>query len=493
MPSVVAASTQLPPEDNWEPREKDLKTYLHFDRNISREEISAIANDKMAVAQHAFFPLIRFHETWTKFRKDGKRTKKVRPLRYAARIDAAIYARYRSVLSKAYEKELARRELSDVPVAYRKLPKKDGGNKSNIEISRDVFAFIKRTEDCVVTVVDIKSYFESLCHKRIRETWEMLLGSPMPSDHLAIYRNLTRYSVVDYDKVLSRLKLYEKPAIGPRITRRRRGVDELRSNHHKQLCSPADFRKLVAGADSNYPSLIQKNGFDFGIPQGTPISDLVANFYLIDFDEEMQKWAAEGGGLYRRYFDDIIVVMPISISRTDLETKNFLQQRIQAYGDKLRIQDRKVSVVRFEKDTVGLKFSHIFGSSSRNGLEYLGFEYDGKRVKIRNSTLSNAWRKMKRQAYGHAAKFVKRYRAKGLSWIVANYPAPQLETHILRDVTYTQDEGYKSWTFIKYVRRSSRSFIGFNPIFSMQTKRYRYYTKLMIGQALQKALDVHLK
>ena len=68
-----------------------------------------------------------------------------------------------------------------------------------------------------------------------------------------------------------------------------------------------------------------------------------------------------------------------------------------------------------------------------------------------------------------------------------------METHILRDVTYKQDEGYKSWTFIKYVRRSSRAFIGFNPIFSAQTKKYRYYTKLMIQKSLQKALDVHLK
>jgi hypothetical protein len=493
VPSVVATSTHLLSDNNWEPREKDLKSYLHFDRNISKEEISALANDPVAVAKHAFFPLIRFHESWTKFRKDGKRTKKVRPLRYAARIDAAIYARYRSILSEAYEQELVRRSLSEIPVAYRKLPKKGGGNKSNIEISRDVFSFIKHVGDCFVTVVDIKSYFESLSHKGIKESWEMLLGSPMPADHAAVYRNLTRYSVVDYDKVISRLKLYEKPVVGSRLSRRRRGIDEIKSNRHKQLCSPAEFRKLIAGSDSATPSLIQKNGFDFGIPQGTPISDLIANFYLIDFDQEIYEWVSGFGGLYRRYSDDIVVVLPAASLKAPLETKAFLQERIQCYGDKLRIQDKKVSVVQFEQCGLGVEFSHVFGSSSRNGLEYLGFEYDGERVKIRNSTLSNAWRKMKRQAYGHAASFVKRYRGKGKAWIIVNYPAKQMETHILKDVTYKQDEGYKIWTFVKYVRRSSRAFVGFNPIFSAQTKKYRYYTKLMIEKSLQKALDVHFK
>lgn len=492
VPSVVTASTHQNPEMAWEPRDKDLKKYLHFDRYIGREDIASLANNPLAVTKHAFFPLIRFHETWTKFRKDGKRKKKTRPLRYAARTDAAIYARYRAGLSVAYEKELALRSLSDVPVAYRKVPKEGGGNKSNIEISRDVFSAVRRIGDCVVTVVDIKSYFESLDHRRIKTAWETLLGCAMPADHAAVYRALTKYSVVDYDKVMDRLKLYEKPVAGSRLEKRRRGVDQIKQRRHKQICSPNEFRKLIAGSDADTPSLIQKNGFDFGIPQGTPISDLVANFYLIDFDEEVHKWVSDLGGLYRRYSDDIVVIVPKTAFSDPLFTKDHLQQRIKSYGAKLRIQDKKVSVVEFAKGDGHLGFSHLYGASSRNGLEYLGFEFDGSRVKIRNSTLSNAWRKMKRQAYGNAAAFVKGYRDKGDKWIVANYPASEMEMHILRNVTYKQDIGYESWTFVKYVSRASKAFIGFNPIFSKQTKKYRYYTRTMIDQSLKRALEVHL-
>lgn len=349
MPSVVAASTHPSSSIAWEPRDKDFKTYLHFDRNISKDDLVALANDPTCVAKHAFFPLMRFHETWTKFRKDGKRKKKVRPLRYASRIDAAIYARYRSMLSLAYEKELAIRSLCDVPVAYRKVPKKNGGNKSNIEISQDVFSHIKRIGDCVVTVLDIKSYFESLDHQRIKTVWERLIGCEMPLDHSSVYRALTKYAVVDYDKVMDRLKLFDKASSGTRRERRMRGVDQLRHKRHKQICSPAEFRKIIAGSDANTPSLIQKNGFDFGIPQGTPISDLVANFYLIDFDEEIHKWVCDLGGIYRRYSDDIIVILPKAAFNDQLFAKGYLQDRIQYYGAKLRIQDKKVSVVEFRK------------------------------------------------------------------------------------------------------------------------------------------------
>ncbi|MBB6179437.1 reverse transcriptase domain-containing protein [Pseudorhizobium flavum] len=491
MPDGVAASTQL--SDEWVPREKDLKTYLHFDRNISARRIAEIANDPDSVAKHAFFPLIRFFETWTKFRNGQGRKKKVRPLRYAARVDAAIYARYRALLSRRYEDELVRRDLIEVPVAYRKLPKAGGGNKSNIEIARDVFDEIRNIGNCTVTVVDIKSYFESLDHDRIRQMWEMLLGEVLPPDHESVFDAITRYTVVDYDRLFDRLKMWDKPATGTRRLRRQRRVDALRSAGLKQICSPKEFRDLVAGVGQRGGSLLQKNNFSFGIPQGTPISDLIANFYLIDFDDELHRWASQRGGIYRRYSDDIVVVVPTPSLASNLEVKDYLQARISVYGSRLRIQDQKVSIVQFSSTSGGTNFSHVFGKASRNGLEYLGFEFNGDSVKIKHSTLSNAWRKMKRQAYGHASSYVKRYREKKMPWILANYPASALETQILRDVTFTQDTGYETWTFVKYVRRASSAFVGYNPRFSRQTRRYRRYTKAIINRSLIKALEVHLK
>nr|WP_245297383.1 reverse transcriptase domain-containing protein [Rhizobium oryziradicis] len=489
MPDCVIASTQ----QNWIPRDKDIKKYLHFDRTISEELLASIANDPNLVSRHSFFPLIRFFESWIRFRHGGKRIEKKRPLRYAARIDAAIFARYRALLSDFFEAELKLKGLSSVPVAYRRLPRACGGNKSSIDIAKEVFDFIRSCDNCIVTVVDIKSYFESLDHGRIRQCWEALIKQPLPPDHQAVFNAITKYSVVDYDKIMKRLELMVHPAVGSRGERRKRKIDLLKGKYYKQLCSVEDFRNLVAGGDPNFPSLIQKNGFNFGIPQGTPISDLVANFYLMDFDAEVNSWVSEHSGIYMRYSDDIIVVIPQSNSISDFEVKDFLQTRIRHYGSKLQIQDKKVSISRFSRNGLVQDFSRVFGRASANGLEYLGFQYDGASIQIKNSTLSNAWRKMKRRAYGSACAYVKRYRSKGEIWIRANYSSLQLETNLLRDVTYNQDTGYDTWTFLKYVRRCSRTFSNYPRNFSSQTKRYRRLTKLMIEKSLDKAISVHLK
>lgn len=491
MPVGVITSTHS--NDEWKPREKDIKHYIHFDRAISPKKIQKIANDPVAVSRHSFFPLLRFHEQWTKFRSSQKpKENKSRPIRYASRLDAAIYARYRYELSKYYEEALVKNGLFDVPIAYRRLPKQGGGNKCNIDFARDVFSFIKDTGDCIVTVVDIKSYFESLDHNKIQSTWEQILGRSLPEDHFAVFKSLTKYSIVDVEKLYDRLKIKEKVDTGSRREKRQRKIDVLRSRGHRQICSPQEFRKVVAGSDAAYPSLIQKNGFNFGIPQGTPISDLIANFYLIDFDTEINEHVSSLGGLYRRYSDDIIVVIPAqSVTSVD-DMKHLLQTKIKSHGTQLQIQDKKVCIGEFKMASGNLKYNYLLGDASKNGLEYLGFEYDGQRIKIKDSTLSNAWRKLKRKSYGNAWRFVSRYRDKGKIWIVNNYPYAYYEKRMLQNVTFNQDTGFESWTFIKYAQRASKAFIGFNPIFSEQTPRYRKLTQNIIRADLNRAISKYL-
>lgn len=428
MPNGVATSTH---HDTWIPRKKDIKNYLHFDRRIKKSEISVIANDPGIVARNSFYPMLRFTEEWTRFRKGGIRKKKVRPLRYSSRRDAAIYARYRALLSPLYEDELIRRGLREVPIAYRRIPDVKGQrNKCNIEFARDIFSEIKKIGDCIVTVVDIKSYFDSIDHCRIKEEWEKLIGGELPPDHEAVFRAVTKYTFVDIDLLFERLEMYQKGVGASRVERRSRKIDLVRRRHDVQLCSPKEFRDMVCGGDKKYPSLIQKNSKNYGIPQGTPISDIIANFYLIGFDEIVNKFCSERGGLYRRYSDDIICVVPTKSITDELQVKEFLQKKIPEFGSALEIQDKKVSVSAFVKDATGHKFNHVFGSR-RNGLEYLGFEYDGKIVKIKNSTLSNAWRKLKRYAFGHAKRYVKQYRNRGKTWLQNNYPSDWLQRKLL--------------------------------------------------------------
>ncbi|MEO0544064.1 MAG: hypothetical protein AAFY99_09640, partial [Pseudomonadota bacterium] len=118
MPNVNAAASS---HQEWNPREKDVKSYLHFDRRLSAAELKEIATDDDRVARHPFFPMIRFKEEWIRFRKNGQKRLKSRPIRYSARIDAAIFAYHRWKLSKYYENYLFEKGISEIPIAYRKI------------------------------------------------------------------------------------------------------------------------------------------------------------------------------------------------------------------------------------------------------------------------------------------------------------------------------------------------------------------------------------
>jgi hypothetical protein len=477
---------------NWQPREKDIKTYLHFDASVPTKQLVQYVSNPKNVEKHRFFPLIRFHEKWTKFRKDGRKKRKIRPLRYAARKDAAIFAYYRCLLSDLYEKELAKRNISHIPIAYRQIPKGTGaGNKCNIELARDAFDRIRELGDVDVTVVDISSYFEHLDHDKIKDKWEMLIGRKLNLAEQRVFNALTSYSVVDRHKVFERLNLFESRKGKNRTEKRKRKIDKLREKNWRRVCTGDEFRAKICGGDPKLPSLIQKNTKSFGIPQGTPISDLIANFYLIDFDQKLSRWVKKKGGYAFRYSDDIIVILPRTNGQDFNLARVYLQQAISLHGNELKIQNEKVAVGRFI--SVGEKqvYTHIYGNSSQNGLEYLGFEYDGFRVKIKNSTLSNAWRKLKKRCYGWARRYVRRYRAKGDIWLIANAPL-KFETERIIKIGSVKEKDFKKWTFNRYVKRCEIAFKKYDVVFANQTKKYRKTAlRVVMNKAFDKAIAIH--
>lgn len=492
MPDSANPPTQ---SKSWKPRDKDKKTYGHFDRRISDDELISLTNNPTKVAQHPFFPLLLFYEEWTKFRDgNGPAKKKIRPIRYAARSDAAIYAKYRADLSVKYEAELRKRGIETIPTAHRAIPnsKKTDGNKSNIDFAYDAFSEIKKMGNCVVTIVDIASYFESIDHIKIRKNWELLIGRSLPPDHEAVYKSITRYAVVDYEKAFERLELRDKNDSGTRKFKRQRKIDTQRSNGHVQFCSMKDFRDKICGGDKSYKSLVVTNGRNFGIPQGTPISDLIANFYLLDFDELVNNWVKSRNGVYFRYSDDLIIILPQSMCDDLHIAKDFLQANIAKFGERLKIQDKKVVVGVFEHSNNEQSYRRFFGAASRNGLEYLGFSYDGKIVSLKDATLSNAWRKFYKRSYGFAWRYVKRYRDKGEIWIRENYPYEWLLKKIIQNVSYSQDTGPESWTFLRYVSRARKKFEGFQTNFSSQTRNYRRNAAKNIDEDLNEVINRHL-
>jgi hypothetical protein len=442
---------------NWQLEVRDLKRYPHFDKYLPLDEAQAIATDPQRVATNAFFPFLRYIKSWRPYRPTGK-TAKLRPIRYASRRDAYIFARYRHLLAQKYEAELQRLGIQECPIAYRKIPLSgnSGPGKCNINFAKDAFDRILEMGNCCAVALDISSYFENLDHGLLRNLWCRMIGaSELPPDHEAVFRAITEYAVVDREQVYVRLGY-----MGPKIKNGKevRGYLKAFKEIPNQLCTPKEFRQKIAGGEAGMPSLIEKNLQPFGIPQGAPISDILANLYLIDFDVLMADYSRSLGGCYFRYSDDILIILP-GDAAAGLAARDYAMAQITGFGPEIQIKAAKTSVIAYVVDAEGqLNFQRVAGAQGRNGLEYLGFRFDGRRVYLRDSTLSGFYRKVTYSLRHEVRAFVARYPGKGIDFLMENFEIEAFIKRFGRVEDFDLNSEYQDWTFWTYARRAARDF-----------------------------------
>ena len=473
----------------WRIRSKsDLKNYPHFDPIISAKDAEALANDPDRVAKHSFFPFLRYVKHWTRYAKKGQLGKpKDRPIRYAARRDAYIFSRYRCELSEAYEAELVRLGISDSVLAYRRIPTESGdGGKCNIHFARDAILKVRELGDCCVLALDISSYFESLDHAKLKSLWcRMLSKDKLPADHFRVFKAITEYAYVDKLSVYERLGHYgDKPH--PKTGKMVKGFLTPFGRIPKQLCRGREFQEKIAG-ENGQKSLIEKNFKPFGIPQGAPISDLLANLYLIDFDKEIRQAVDAVGGAYYRYSDDILIAVP----GREADWKAWLvdvQQRIRDHGEKLVIKSDKSAVYLFSRNGVDQSFQRVHGTQGANGLEYLGFRYNGKHAYLRDSTLSGLWRKVTFSIRHDAHNHVTANPGLDVDELVRTFNYERLVKQFGKVEDFDEhQEDYRTWTFWTYASRSSDVFgeLG-KPII----RQLRHYSRQVRAKAKDEIIRV---
>lgn len=335
------------------------RRYLHFDAPVSRKSLRALATDPCRVESWGFLPLLRVDVVSRKVRKDADGTlstrPKSRPISYASHRDAAIYAYYSGLLADKYEKYLALRPFNGSITAFR-----SGSGRCNIDFARDAFAAIRTLGTCTALAFDVKGFFDNLDHRLLKRVWVRLLGTAaLPPDHYAVYKSVTRFSFVMRDSAYSAL-----------------GVSRHNPRAHNRvnLCSAAEFRSKIRGL-----GLVKKNTKPFGIPQGTPISAVLSNLYMLDFDEATHALVTSYGGHYWRYCDDILCVVPTEHADTVSE-----RVRDALRDSRLQLQDDKTH-------------RHDFATGSRTSdpLQYLGFVFDGERVMLRTAGVSRYYAKMR--------------------------------------------------------------------------------------------------
>ena len=395
--------------------------YAHFDlrMDIGQQKEYILSADK--IAAHSFYPFIHYKKDMTKYKSGVGKKPKERDICYAAHIDRCIYQYYSFVLNELYNKRLKRDNISNVPVAYR-----TDLHKNNIHFAKRAFDFIKSSASAHIMIGDFTKFFDMLDHNYLKRQWCSLLEvERLPKDHFAVFKNITQFSMFELTDIL-RLNGLDDSIGGRRAL-----------NKQQRALTKEQFR-------SN-KSLVKKNPNPWGIPQGSPISGLLANLYMLEIDKQIYDFVSAVGGLYMRYSDDFIIVLP---RKKNQDSEVILKQILTMFNaiSGITLQVDKTQYFSYEHEVVSNIGATIDPTCdcSNNVINFLGFSFDGKNVRIRSKTNSKYYYRMYRKA-----RFISKcdgYTSKG--------------THISERNLYEKyyERGIKKGNYLSYVRRAQKEF-----------------------------------
>lgn len=373
----------------FEKRNK-TRNYLHFDKKISSEKLYDYISNSENIKKHSFYPFISYKLNERKIKKNNGNlivNDKERLINYPSHIDSNIYAYYSKKIEEKYEFFLQNNNLIDSVLAFRKIVIERNGeeiSQCNIHFSKNVFDEISDRKDCLVICLDISKFFDNLNHIFLKEKLKKILdldSKELPEDYYKVYKSLTKYSYVE------KKKLYEKLGLS---------INSKKKNGKDRLCTVQEFRTVVRGQN-----IIKKNLRNKGIPQGSPISGLLSNIYMSDFDKNVIEKLEEIDGKYFRYCDDMLFII------NENEEQNlmlFLLGEISKLN--LNINQSKTQIIKFVNGKVD-KNHGVSGFRNPDKLQYLGILYDGENFFLRETGISKYYYKMRKAIRMRASHFNK--------------------------------------------------------------------------------------
>ena len=358
--------------DGWY---KSGRNYLHFDEKVSFEKASRIVKNPRKVASWNFFPFLQTTVKTSKITRNDEGEivpkNKSRPISYAAHTDSHIYSYYATLLQPIYEKFIEKHGLGTNITGFRKL---DG--ECNIDFAHRAFNAIRSMTPCIALSFDVKSFFDEIDHSILKQAWCTILEKTLlPEDHFAIFKSLTTYSYVDRDDAFNAFWITKSS----------------KKNGIRRICNPLEFRSILRPA-----GLIKRNKNSYGIPQGSPISGLLSNIYLFEFDKAISYFASDTKSHYYRYCDDIIIICN--------------EEHEELFKNLVSDELKKLNLRTNEKNVIRKFFMGCDGPECDKPIQYLGFVFDGKRAVIRSASHSRFLKRMRKAV--SLAKQTKRKRDK---------------------------------------------------------------------------------
>lgn len=394
------------------------KGYLHLDHRFwfpeKKNEIKEIVANNLQVKNphtgynqyYSFNPFLKILTKTPRYRYQFEEghydlETKIRPICLTSHKDSLILGFYSYCLTKKYEQYIRNNNFHDVVLAYRT----DLGS-CNIQFAKEVFDIVKKRKLCTAIALDIKGYFDNIDHELLLEKWQKIWGGRLPQDQKKLYNVLTEFTYINQTSLLKKYK----------------------GKKERNTKMPLALMDIVPGRDINAKfkqlkkdDLLVKNnqptkiGKTAGIPQGSPISALLSNIFLIDFDSDIKQKSIEEGFEYRRYCDDLLIICDHDKA---FNLMNWIVEKIKNVYF-LTIQPSKVDMIDFQNNSSGAirafrrsrkkviqngskvesfaqlpsKITAANESKLQKPLQYLGFDYNGKNILIRSSSLSRFfWR-----------------------------------------------------------------------------------------------------
>lgn len=383
---------------------KKKKNYIHFDRK-PKIDLHIKVNQKYKspqkffedffckdkVSKRAFWPFIHFIKIEKRYKKNTFDKKKIgsfedkkRDIFYSSYYDSYIYSFYCFLLEQGYEKLLKKSGLESETLAYRRILREDWkGWKNNIIFAREIFEEIYQRKNCYVFAFDITKFFDNLDWDILEEKLCLALNvSKLSDDWKNVFTSITKYAFINH-KDLSEYDLINKWVID-------------KSKFH-------EVRKKVKKIKGN-TKLVKKTSYyekKCGIAQWTPISWIMANLYMFDFDLYIKNYVESIGWKYYRYSDDILIVAEYTkVNKADIYDS--IQREVFWYIKKLKldIQEKKTDIFDFSDGKLSKSFTYsdsdkVFKEDTNTWmLQYLWFSFDWEKIYLRNKTLTKHYRRM---------------------------------------------------------------------------------------------------
>lgn len=427
------------------PNTYKTKRYIHFDRPVKIENAEAYLINQEKIALHSFLPLIHYITSFSKNIGKANPDMNYRPIKekkraimYAGHLDNFIYKYYADeLLNKAYNKFVLRNDCPALNIdtcitAYRNNKYK----QSNSNFAAEIINEIVYLEDAYIVVGDFTGFFDNIDHKLLKENLLTVLQvDKLSDDWYNVYRSVTKYGY--YEKSL----LAEMFGTDKQIRRSRK------KSYFHTLQEFRDFQKKFSTKKNEKDGKPSKKG----IPQGTAISAVFANVYALKFDWGMKMLADTYSGVYRRYSDDFILVIPREKNECFLSEKAFFaiesEIRCLAKQNKIEINEEKTDLYLYNNSTI-----YNLKEQITDHLDYLGFIFDGKTVRMRGKSTY----KFYRNAYKLINKAKKIKHKKSLKKLPYRKKIYSLYTDLGKN---QGDFG----NFIKYAQRSQDIFDELSP------------------------------